>query len=312
MNQDMERLALRFAGPDGLISFEANIRERGSAYFPQSLTEAEVSSLFTPAMLGELLHSNPTMVETTDVFTGSHLVRLKDILHRSDRNPEDVAGEQLSAGASVRFRNLEHQLRNLRDLGLAMANTFSGATTINAYLTPGGQKGFPPHFDNTDVFVLQLLGVKRWTLFESYTNRQELPLRDVPWDPQRYRPDHAGRSVTLRVGDVIYIPRGGMHTAECLDDISFHLTISLDPETAYDAMRSLLERWALQSLEARRRLVGDPIEATHSLRGLVTDFERWVNRRDKSYERAVPTKTGKAGFRFDELIQTLRTSRNGA
>ena len=32
----------------------------------------------------------------------------------------------------------------------------------SAYLTPASAQGFPPHYDDVEVFVLQLQGSKRW------------------------------------------------------------------------------------------------------------------------------------------------------
>ena len=36
----------------------------------------------------------------------------------------------------------------------------------NVYLTPPGTQGFAPHFDDVDVFLLQLEGRKHWRLYE--------------------------------------------------------------------------------------------------------------------------------------------------
>ena len=36
----------------------------------------------------------------------------------------------------------------------------------NVYLTPPGTQGFAPHFDDVDVFILQLEGKKHWRLYE--------------------------------------------------------------------------------------------------------------------------------------------------
>lgn len=39
----------------------------------------------------------------------------------------------------------------------------------NPYLTPPGSQGFAPHYDEIEVFLLQLEGSKIWILYEPRT-----------------------------------------------------------------------------------------------------------------------------------------------
>jgi ribosomal protein L16 Arg81 hydroxylase len=91
----------------------------------------------------------------------------------------------------------------------------------NLYLTPPHGRGFTPHWDNHDVFILQVLGSKHWKIEQT---RRELP------EPGKYMGDE-GRELrgevttcTLRQGDLIYIPRGWVHAAECGEEASLHVT----------------------------------------------------------------------------------------
>eukprot|EP00954_Amorphochlora_amoebiformis_P003993 310054-Amorphochlora_amoeboformis.AAC.1 len=45
----------------------------------------------------------------------------------------------------------------------------------NAYLTPSGTQGFAPHFDDVDVYILQLEGRKRWRLYPPRSPNDILP-----------------------------------------------------------------------------------------------------------------------------------------
>jgi len=45
----------------------------------------------------------------------------------------------------------------------------------NVYLTPAGTQGFAPHFDDVEVFMLQLEGKKRWRLYEGRNSEEILP-----------------------------------------------------------------------------------------------------------------------------------------
>jgi ribosomal protein L16 Arg81 hydroxylase len=102
----------------------------------------------------------------------------------------------------------------------------------NIYLTPPKGKGFTPHWDNHDVFVLQVLGSKNWKVEKE---RRTLPARDgVIEEGAR---DFRGElyEFTLQQGDMVYIPRGFVHAAECGSDISTHVTLGMYPN-AWDEL----------------------------------------------------------------------------
>ncbi len=244
---DLRRIAAKLAGPGGVAAFDAEIREAESAVFPDALSPEDAQSLFDLVRLEAALCGPGAAVAQADIFSGGHLVRLSDIHHRSGRSPAAVAAEHLAKGATLRFRDIERFDPGLAGLAGAVAETFAAPVQINVYLTPPHQEGFPPHFDNTDVFIVQVAGSKQWTLHTDYTNKAPLPDPDIPWDPERYKPIGPGETHTLQVGDVLYVPRGGMHSARCTDTESMHLTFSLAPLS----MAALLER------EIRRLAAGE-------------------------------------------------------
>ena len=60
-----------------------------------------------------------------------------------------------------------------RTLGQEVGHAFQ----TNLYLTPRNGKGFPPHWDNHDVFILQVLGSKHWKVEKerrAFPNRHEV------------------------------------------------------------------------------------------------------------------------------------------
>ncbi len=104
---------------------------------------------------------------------------------------------------------------------------------VNAYLTPPQNTGFAPHYDTHDVFVLQFAGRKRWRIYEPVL---QTPLRDQPWQ-ERKSAVAARASETplidcvLDCGDTLYLPRGYIHAATSLNEISGHLTVGIHPLT---------------------------------------------------------------------------------
>lgn len=100
---------------------------------------------------------------------------------------------------------------------------------VNAYVTPPQSRGFDDHYDVHDVFVLQISGQKRWRI---HAPVHEAPLRDQPWTDRRdaVRAEAEREPLidaVLEPGDVLYLPRGTLHAATALGDVSTHLTFGI-------------------------------------------------------------------------------------
>uniref|UniRef100_A0A8I5ZJ87 Bifunctional lysine-specific demethylase and histidyl-hydroxylase n=1 Tax=Rattus norvegicus TaxID=10116 RepID=A0A8I5ZJ87_RAT len=100
---------------------------------------------------------------------------------------------------------------------------FGSLVGSNVYMTPAGSQGLPPHYDDVEVFILQLEGRKRWRLYSP-----TVPLaREYSVEPE----DRIGtptHDFLLKPGDLLYFPRGTIHQAETPSGLahSIHLTIS--------------------------------------------------------------------------------------
>jgi hypothetical protein len=251
---DVRELALRLAGPEGLTAFNLRVREQRVAKFSGALASEDLAALFGLARLEEALERDSIPASQIDVFGGTHLVRLNDLLHKTGQNALNMIAEQLRQGATVRVRDLEQFDHRLGAFAAAVRVEFAADVQINLYITPPHQAGFPPHFDTTDVFVLQLAGSKLWHLYPDYAGRIALPTLDTPWEPDRYVPTSGGEVIELRRGDVLYVPRGGMHAASCRENESLHLTISISSLTFADLLARAVKRFAKDDIRLRRRV----------------------------------------------------------
>ncbi len=124
----------------------------------------------------------------------------------------------------------------------------------NAYITPPGAQGLAVHYDTHDVFVLQLAGHKEWALFDPVL---EDPLASQPWSPEMAAsaPSDPFLELDLQEGDVLYVPRGWLHSARAQRDVSAHLTVGVLAQTWNDAIHSAMagladEAWSRQALPA--------------------------------------------------------------
>jgi len=152
------------------------------------------------------------------------------VLHRSDGSTELDVRRLLSLhreGATIVLHALQRCIGPVDRLCGELSAFFGVQVLANAYLTPPGGQGFPPHPDDHDVFLLQVAGAKRWRLYDS-----PVPLRlTEPDRPQKPAapPEH---ELVLRAGEVLYLPRGLVHEGVAMPgQASVHLTIGVHPYT---------------------------------------------------------------------------------
>ena len=117
-----------------------------------------------------------------------------------------------------------------------LESTFGTLIGCNAYLTPPSAQGLAPHWDDVDVFILQLEGKKNWNLY-FLPDEQALP-REYSKDLDVNDLGEPDLKITLNPGDVLYFPRGVIHYATTdSDQPSHHLTVSTyQRHTWYDFM----------------------------------------------------------------------------
>jgi Cupin superfamily protein len=186
--------------------------------------------------------------------------------------------EEWEAGATIVLQALHVLWRPLAVFCRDLERTLAHPTQTNAYYTPAGSQGFAVHHDTHDVFVLQVAGEKRWTVYEPLV---ELPLKD-----QRYSEDlgdHGAptHELTLRAGDTLYLPRGWLHEAETSDTDSLHLTVGVNVYTWMDAFKAALEACA-DDVEFRRAVTEDGIggeELVNRVRGRLDPDDVALRRR---------------------------------
>ncbi len=165
----------------------------------------------------------------------------------------------LANGATLVLQGLHRTWSPLIDFTQQLGSELGHPAQVNAYITPPQSRGFDDHYDVHDVFVLQVSGQKRWRIHEPV---HRSPLRDQPWTDRRATVAAAADEppmidTVLQPGDCLYLPRGFLHAATALGEVSTHLTIGVHTWTRYKLARTLADR-ALAGL-------GDDIDVRASL-----------------------------------------------
>lgn len=160
----------------------------------------------------------------------------------ADQVADDQVLRLFAEGHTLVLQGLHRLWPPLIDFAGELATELGHPVQVNAYVTPSQSKGFAAHYDVHDVFVLQVAGEKRWQVHEP-VHRD--PLRDQPWTDRREAVRARARErpvidTVLRPGDSLYLPRGYLHSAEALGDVSCHLTVGVHPLTRYALLEALL------------------------------------------------------------------------
>ncbi|WP_369133229.1 cupin domain-containing protein [Modestobacter sp. I12A-02662] len=177
----------------------------------------------------------------------------------ADQVSSDAVLRLFSEGSTVVLQGLHRLWPPLIEFADQLAADLGHPTQVNAYVTPPSSRGFSPHYDVHDVFVLQVAGEKHWTIHEPVLPD---PLRTQPWNDRAEQVAAAAErepviDAVLRPGDALYLPRGHLHSAVALGRTSAHLTIGVHPVTRWSAAEAVLD--------LVRTLAGDDPELRRSL-----------------------------------------------
>jgi lysine-specific demethylase/histidyl-hydroxylase NO66 len=166
---------------------------------------------------------------------------------------ERVAAE-FEGGATIVLQALQLQHPPLAEFCRDLEAELGHPVQANAYYTPASAQGFAVHHDTHDVFCLQVEGEKRWLVYPPVL---ELPLKHQKYEPELGEPGEPVLNVTMRAGDMLYLPRGWLHQAMTSDTASLHLTVGVNVFTWRDAVREALDETADDDLELRRGVPAD-------------------------------------------------------
>ncbi|WP_342778655.1 cupin domain-containing protein [Blastococcus colisei] len=193
-------------------------------------------------------------------------------------------------GSTVVLQGLHRLWPPLIEFADQLAADLGHPTQVNAYVTPPSSRGFSPHYDVHDVFVLQVAGEKHWTIHEPVLRD---PLRTQPWNDRAAEVAAAAErepviDAVLRPGDALYLPRGYLHSARALGEISAHLTIGVHSVTRWAAAESALDlvrTLAADDPELRGSLplgvdLSDPGSVRDEVAAVIAGLQEWLGRVD--------------------------------
>ncbi|WP_150307064.1 cupin domain-containing protein [Planctomonas psychrotolerans] len=202
--------------------------------------------------------------------------------------------EEYAAGSTLVLQGLHRTWEPLATFTRQLVADLRHPCQVNAYITPAASRGFDPHYDVHDVFVVQVHGEKHWTI---HAPVHQDPLSDQPWTDHRDAVatralEQPAIDATLRPGDVLYLPRGWIHSATALGDTSIHLTLGVAALTRYEIVERVLAAAAQEpglrqslplgfdaSSPELESIVGDTVRALQQQLSAPGDLESTVAQR---------------------------------
>jgi ribosomal protein L16 Arg81 hydroxylase len=131
----------------------------------------------------------------------------------------------IAAGATLIVDKFDELYRPVKELAIALERIFRIHIQVNLYAGWRTDHGFLVHYDEHDVFILQVTGRKHWKVFN--------PTRLYPLDkgtdaePAEKPTEAPIWDGILEDAGFLYIPRGWWHVAYPLDEPTVHLTVGL-------------------------------------------------------------------------------------
>jgi len=210
-----------------------------------------MTSVWSPQTLKLFVDRNPVPVP-------DYCTRALALGGEALRPDPDKVQDWIGKGASVILNDIDALSPGVRQLANALQEATGGRSQANLYFSMAQRQAFGPHCDVHEVFAVHCHGEKVWNIYE---NREDTPVNHPSFqfgDKERER--RAGKvaeQVTLRPGDLLYIPRGRYHDALASENGALHIAFGVTMPKPLDLLAIIWEA-AVQDPELRADLPHKP------------------------------------------------------
>ena len=217
------------------------VKRNQADYFKELLSLDEIDRVITTLDRGtdEIILKNASREVTESDYTVDGSIDVAKLYQ--------LFGE----GSTITLAFLDTVLPQLARFCRSLESEFTCPLQANIYLTPPGAQGAKVHYDTHDVFVLQVAGAKKWTI---YGTPVELPLAGQDFDSTIHDVGKPTLEFELEAGDVAYIPRGVGHDARSTDTVSLHITAGILRFTWTDLLLEFVANASLRDAAFRKSL----------------------------------------------------------
>lgn len=253
------------------------------------------SEIFRWQDLDDILTTNrlcPPRLRISNGVSGSpEFVRLRHGRRGSGipRLELDQLYSALRDGGTLILDAIDELHSPLRELTRAFARTFGSIPQTNLYASFGSTPGFGMHWDDHDVFIVQIYGFKHWKIY--HPTRQNPMYKDLEAPPTPSENSEPYFDDTIDPGTILYVPRGHWHDVLGKDSPSLHLTIGVTHPTPSDVLIWL----------------SDQIKTSSNLRRDIPMFQKKERRKLEQELLAFISEFGEEAL-FDKYLKHRRKS----
>lgn len=158
------------------------------------------------------------MNKYVDSYIYNEKFEFKDVIKK------DVLLDEFKNGASVVITHAQKLSFILNQISEDIYNETGIKNHINIYLSPPHSQGYKLHYDRHDVLVLQLIGNKKWEVYNSVG--LEIAKNYFMENLDKLI-ENEKKELLLKEKDFLYLPRGTFHNVFTSDSHSLHVTIGL-------------------------------------------------------------------------------------
>ncbi|WP_148588455.1 cupin domain-containing protein [Streptomyces sp. WAC01526] len=196
------------------------------------------------SMDGEML---PQHRYATPVITRRHTVWQR-------HHPAELHA-RLAEGASLVIDAMDQLHPGIGRAAMELERWLRAGVQANLYASWTAREGFGVHWDDHDVIVMQVDGLKRWKLYGPTRTAPMYKDTEEPESP----PSEPLTELVLRPGDLLYLPRGWWHSVSASEGVhSLHLTFGIQTTTG-----AQLVSWLADELRRHDVLRADlPVHAS--------------------------------------------------
>ncbi|MEN3746542.1 cupin domain-containing protein [Sphingomonas sp. HF-S3] len=232
-------------GP-GEAGFRTALSDKTRWHCPEAIETVEANALLPLLSLDRMFGSGAVPVQQLRVLVNG-AEAMQSLYVDGNGLRTDALQSFLKQGATLSIADIGAIVPQIGELAAAIERDLGVRCGVNAYITIGDKAAFRPHYDGHDVLVLQCQGAKRWY---SHGTTHPYPLVGAQVSAA---PEPVWEAV-IGAGDLLFLPRGEVHSTRPETAPSVHLTFGLTEPTGADFLTWLSGRAG--EIEALRRDLG--------------------------------------------------------